>query len=297
VAGFPGRTAVRARAVFPAVSVTPAFFRTAGIALFLASMAFPVFAQAPVTPQAPAGTDAAVAAYNAWARAARSLRSGGKAVVGAPDEHERTFRFALVLAAPDQVRLQGRWGNLTTLFDLAAQGDTWTLHLPRERKVVHSDNAWDRAGLLLPPREITAALLPRPLDPARLRDSGAVAREGNRVRVVMPPRGPGDVHRVLWLDAATGLPDRVEVRRATQLEEPVMTVRYRDYRRFGDALFPAHVDVRSTGGWAVLDFESVKLGESLDPRRFTILLPPGTREVPLSEVDPGFLPEAGAGDE
>jgi len=248
-------------------------------------------------PAAPLSDDAVVAAYNAWAGRVSSLRSGGKAVLGAPDQSDRVFRFALVLARPDLVRLQGRWGNLTTLFDLAARGDAWTLLLPREHKVARSTDAWDRAGLLLPPREVTAAVLPRTIDPVHLRANGAVAREAGRLRVVVPPRDAGEVHRVLWLDVVTGLPHRMDVRRTSQLETPIMTAAYTGYREWGKVFFPARIEVRSTGGWATLEFETVKLGEAADPRRFTILVPPGTREVALETLDPGFLPEGGAEDE
>jgi hypothetical protein len=237
--------------------------------------------------------------YNAWAASISTLTGGGEAVLGAPGEKDRTFRFSLVLSRPGHVRLQGRWGNLTTLFDLAATPEGWTLLLPRERKVVRSPDGDAGAGLLLSPRDIFACAMPEPVSLEDLRGRGAHAAGGDAVRLVVPPApGSAELHRVLSVDPSSGIIQRLEVRRESLLEEPLLVAVYTDFEDAGPAAFPRSITVTTPErGWARFTFDSAALNESVDPRRFRILVPRGATTVRAEDVDPGFLPEAPGGGE
>jgi hypothetical protein len=233
-----------------------------------------------------------VAAYNRWVAGLTTLRAGGKATVGRRDESDRVFRFALAAARPGRVRLQGRWGHMTTLFDLAATPEGWTLFLPRDRSAARSPDGNTAAGLLLAPEQLLDTLLPAPVARDDVADEAA-SHTAEGVRLVVPSGGY-PLHRVLWLDPESGLPARLEIRRETQLESVVMTARYADYAGTGPEAFARaiHIDA-GPSGWARLGFESVQVAEPIDERRFTILLPPGTREIAVESLDPEFLPQEG----
>jgi len=237
----------------------------------------------------------AIAAYNRWAGGLSTLRAGGKATLGGKGLKERAFRLALVLARPERLRLQGRWGNLTTLFDLAADAGGWTLFLPREHRVVRSSQDDATAGMILPPANIAAAVFPSPVSLERLRRDGAFARDARGLRVVIPPGDAESIHRVLWLDPATGGVRRLEVRRESQLEAPLLRVDYEDYRGEGATRFPRRVMLRSGEAWGRFEFSSIKLNETLDARRFRIHVPRGTEAMALDDLTPDFLPEAEPG--
>lgn len=231
--------------------------------------------------------------YNRWAGGLESLVAGGRARLGAAGEKERGFNLSAVLARPDRARMQGRLGHLTTVFDLAAENRGWTLFLPRERKVVRSPSGADRAGLLVPPAELIAVLLPAPVDPGLLEAGGTVVPEGREVRVVVPPAASGGMHRVLRVEAATGRLLALELRERTQLERPVLVATYADYEGDGGSAYPRTVRVELDGGgqWARFELETARPGEEVDPRRFRILIPPGTEEIAPEALSPDFLPE------
>jgi len=246
----------------------------------------------------PAATAALAASYNRWVAGLRTVRAGGRAHVGADGEATRAFDFSMVLARPEAVRLQGRWGSLATLFDLSGDGRSWTLYLPRERTVVRETEGSEAgAGLLIPPAELLAVLLPVGIPPRDLERRGAASTDGDLVRLVVPPGrgGAGSAfHRVLWLHPDDGTPARLEVRRRTQLEPPLLTAIYHAYEGKGEKAFPVDVEVRLEAGgqWARFVFETARINTEVKPEVFTLRVPEGTTELDPEDLTPDFLPEA-----
>ena len=239
---------------------------------------------------------ALIAKHNRWAAGLRSVRGGGDARVGGEGEKDRGFRFSLALAAPDRIRLQGRVGNLATVFDLAASPDGVVFYLPREQEVVRSGDPEASLGMLLPPLDLLRAVLPAGIPPADVFSAGDASRDGDTVRLVVPPGSGGagsPFHRVLWLDPETGRPRRVEIRKESQLEPSLLVAEFADYGAGEGGAFPRSVRVDLDAGtqWLTFAFSSVTLGEEIDARRFRVLVPEGTREVTPMDVDPAFLPE------
>jgi hypothetical protein len=233
--------------------------------------------------------------HNRWAAGLRTVRGGGDARVGAEGEKERGFRFALALAAPDRLRFQGRLGNLASIFDLSTSPEGVVFYLPREREVVRSGDPEASLGLLLPPLDLLRAVLPVGIPPADVFSDGDVTRVDGWVRLVVPPGKGGagsPFHRVLFLDPETGRPGRVEIRGESQLEPSLLVTVYGDYSPEDPFPGSIRVDLDHGAQWLELAFESVTLGEEIDPRRFRILVPEGTREILPDDVDPGFLPES-----
>ena len=202
----------------------------------------------------------------------------------------------MVLARPGNARLQGRWGSLATLFDLAGDGSGWVLYLPQDRVVVRGDGAPSPGGLLLPPREIISVLLPEGIPPRDLEARGTADRQGDLVRVVLPPGkgGAGSAyHRVIHL-AADGTPRKLEIRRKTQLEAPILVATYEAFEGAGRDAFPVEVrvDLPEFEQWARFSFESVRVNTEAGPDLFHVSVPEGTREVLPRDLSPDFLPEA-----
>lgn len=244
-----------------------------------------------------------VESFNRWAAGLRTLRAGGKARVGADGVKTRAFNFSLVLARPAEARLQGRWGSLATLFDLSGNDAGWTLYLPQDRAVVRAKDETASAGLLLPPVEIISVLLPQGIPPRDLERFGAASLDGGKVRLVVPP-GKGGAgsshHRVIWVDPVTGVPSRLEIREATQLEEPILVALYQEFEGKGNEAFPVevHVDLSVEGQWAEFSFETVRINTEVEPNVFVASIPQGTRELDPEDLSPDFLPEeAGTGED
>jgi hypothetical protein len=238
-----------------------------------------------------------VEGYNRWAAGLRDLRAGGKARVGAEGEKTRVFDYSMVLARPEQARLRGRWGSLTTLFDLTGDTGGWTLYLPHDRVFVRSEKEHESAGLLLPPLEILSVLLPVGIPPRDLDTRGTASRDGDTVRLVVPPGRGGagsPFHRVLWLDARTATPKRLEIRHETQLEAPVLIAVYDAYEGSGVEAFATRVRVTlpEGGQWAEFTFSTVRINTGVEAGVFTATIPPGTRELSPEDLTPDFLPEA-----
>jgi hypothetical protein len=236
--------------------------------------------------------------YNRWAAGLRTVKGGGRARVGAEGEKSRVFDFSLVLARPSHARIQGRWGSLATLFDLSGDASGWTLYLPRDRAVVRTTTGEASAGLLLPPAEIISVLLPAGIPPADLLRRGAASREGDgEVRLVVPPGRGGagsPFHRVLVVDAADGKPRRLEVRRTSQLETPILVADYEEYEGKGADAFPVkvRVDLPESGQWTRFNFHLIRINTGADLKLFDLRVPPGTRVLSPEELTPEFLPEA-----
>lgn len=230
--------------------------------------------------------------YNAWCSHTQTLRAGGKARVGHPNDKDRGFRFALVLSRPDHVRLQGRLGNLTTLFDMVSKPGSWKLVLPGERKFYEGTEFPTTAGFPLTPEQLTQAVFPNAIDTAHLFQAGTYTQEQQGLRLVIPPSGESDLHRIIWLDHRA-MPTRLEVRRHSQLEEPIFAVTYAGYEGRGLERFPMTISFQAEdGSWARFQLESLKRNERIDPRRFSILVPPGSKQMPTPELSPDFLPES-----
>jgi hypothetical protein len=245
----------------------------------------------------PAETARLVTSYNRWAAALRTVRAGGRAQVGAEGERTRAFDFSMVLSRPAHARIQGRWGSLATLFDLSGGGNGWTLYLPRDRAVVRAPEGEASAGLLLPPTEVYTVLLPAGIPPRDLEDRGAASVEGDSLRLVIPPGRGGagsPFHRVLWLDRTDGKPFRLEIRRESQLEAPILVADYEKYEGKGVDAFPVHVSVHlgASGQWARFVFNMVRINTDIPPSTFDLKVPEGTREIPPEDLTPDFLPEA-----
>jgi hypothetical protein len=239
--------------------------------------------------------EAVVTAYNRWAAGLRTVKGSGKARVGALGEKTRVFDFSLVLERPSRARLQGRWGSLATLFDLSGEGAGWTLYLPRDRAVLRTTDARTSAGLLLPPVEILSVLLPAGIPPSDLL-RGAASIEDGMARLVVPPGRGGagsEFHRVLLVDPEEGIPLRLEVRRGSQLEEPILVAVYENYEGDGAEAFPiwVKVELQEGGQWAQFRFRSVRINHAVKPSAFAVRVPPGTRNVDPRELTPDFLPE------
>ncbi|HET9234291.1 MAG TPA: hypothetical protein VFP10_09150 [Candidatus Eisenbacteria bacterium] len=238
-----------------------------------------------------------VESFNRWAAAIHSLSAGGKARVGAEGEKTRVFQFSLLLSRPGNARVQGRWGGLATLFDLSGDGKGWTLYLPQDRVVVRSRPDAQSAGLLVPPRELLAVLLPTGIPPKDMDQEGAASLESGLARLVVPPGkgGAGSaLHRVLWLDSESGTPRRMEIRRSSQLEAPVLIAKYEHYEEGGRFSIPGEISVEfpETSQWARFDLETTRVNTAVESKSFSINIPTGTREVPADELTPDFLPEA-----
>jgi hypothetical protein len=201
----------------------------------------------------------------------------------------------MILTRPGLARLQGRWGSLATLFDLSGDREGWVLYLPRDRSVVRSRDAAEHAGLLLPPGELLSVLLPPGIPPRDLHDRGAAAREGDRIKLVVPPGegGAGSAyHRVLWVHPE-GRPERVEIREKTQLETPILVATYLEYEGEGAEAFPVkvRVDVEEAGQWARFEFETVSLNTEVEASQFEVRIPEGTQQLAPEDLTPDFLPE------
>ncbi len=239
--------------------------------------------------------DRAVTGYNRWAGGLRTVRGGGRARVGSDDERPRAFDFSIVVARPQRARLQGRWSSLASLFDLSGDGSGWTLYLPRDRSVVRTEDTAASAGLLLPPVEIVSVLLPAGIPPVDLVREGAWSREQGLARVVVPPGRGGagsSFHRVLWIDPEEGIPRRIEIRRSSQLEDPLLVAEYVRYEGDGAKAFPIEIRISmaTAGQWASFTFNTVRINDDVDDALFAIRVPPGTREIAPGELNPDFLP-------
>jgi len=238
-----------------------------------------------------------VEAYNRWAAGLRTVRAGGKARVGGEGEKTRAFDVSLLLARPGQARIQGRLGVLATVFDLSGDPQGWTLYLPQDGLFVKVKGDSARAGLLLPPMEVLAVLLPLGIPPRDVLDHGTATVESEEVRLVVPP-GQGGAgsrkHRVLWLDPTDGKPYRLEIRDHNQLETPTLVATYGGYEGKGPKAFPTEVrvDVPVDSSWATFQFETVRINGDVDAAAFRLTVPAGTREISLQQLTPDFLPEA-----
>ena len=236
-----------------------------------------------------------VDSFNRWAAAIHSLSAGGKARVGAEGEKTRVFQFSMLLSRPGNARVQGRWGGLASLFDLSGDAKGWTLYLPQDRAVVRSRPDAESAGLLVPPRELLAVLLPTGIPPKDMEGEGAASLESGLARLVVPPGKGGagsELHRVLWLDPETGTPRRMEIRRSSQLEAPVLIAKYEHYEEGGRFSIPGEISVEfpETSQWARFDLETTRVNGTVEAKSFSINIPNGTREVPVDELSPDFLP-------
>jgi hypothetical protein len=203
----------------------------------------------------------------------------------------------MVLARPGSARLQGRWGSLATLFDLSGDNQGWTLYLPQDRTVVRARDETRTASLLLPPLEIISVLLPAGIPPRDLENRGAVTVDGDLVRMVVPPGRGGagsSVHRVILVDRTKGVPVRLEIRRKTQLEAPVLVANYEKYEGKGAEAFAVEVsvDLIEAEPWARLVFETVRINTQVEADVFELSIPDGTLEMAPEDLTPDFLPEA-----
>ena len=196
----------------------------------------------------------------------------------------------MALERPAKIRLQGRIGATAAVFDLGAVENDWTLYLPQQREVVREQKGV-AAGPLGSPQDMILALLPDQVDKNQLWTEGAWSREGGVWRLVVPPGAGSPYHRVIVISHATGLPSEVILREKTQLEAPLLTVKLGGYKKHQGIWFPELVHISSEFLWGSLEFSSVKLNEELDPRRFTVRVPPGVTEVSAELLDSGFLPE------
>ena len=245
----------------------------------------------------PAERNRLIEVYNRWAAGIQTLRAGGKARVGAEGEKTRAFQFSLLVARPGNARVQGRLGSLATLFDLSGSPEEWTLYLPQERTVVRNRDGEGGAGLLLPPREILAVLLPAGIPPRDLDRGGTASLDSGLARLVVPPGkgGAGSAfHRVLWLDPREGTPRRLEVRRESQLETPMLIAVYERFEGKGASALPGEITVEmpETSQWARFTFETTRVNGDVSPGAFHIQVPAGTRNIAPEELSPDFLPEA-----
>ena len=279
------------------------FLRLPGflIALCLFGVALPALAEDPAPPSAsgldPAQRSQLIESFNRWAAGIHAISAGGKAHVGAEGEKTRVFNFSMLVARPGNARVQGRWGGLATLFDLSGDAKGWTLYLPQQRTVVRSRPDDSSAGLLIPPRELLAVLLPSGIPPRDLDRDGATSLENGLARLVVPPGTGGagsTLHRVLWLDLKTGTPRRMEIRRETQLETPVLIAQYAHYEEGGRFEIPGQikVEVPETSQWAEFTLETTRVNGDVAPKAFNINVPSGTKDVAPSDLTPDFLPEA-----
>jgi hypothetical protein len=238
-----------------------------------------------------------IESFNRWAAGIHALSAGGKAHVGAEGEKTRVFQFSMLVARPGNARVQGRWGGLATLFDLSGDAKGWTLYLPQQRTVVRSRPDDTSAGLLIPPRELLAVLLPSGIPPRDLERGGASSMDNGLARLVVPPGTGGagsTLHRVLWLDPKTGTPRRMEIRRESQLESPVLIAQYARFEEGGRFQIPEQikVEIPETSQWAEFTLETTRVNGEVAPKAFSINVPSGTKEVTPSELTPDFLPEA-----
>ena len=270
-------------------------------ALCLAGTARLVFADNGAPPAAnaldPAQKSRLIESFNRWAAGIHALSAGGKAHVGAEGEKTRVFNFSMLVARPGNARVQGRWGGLATLFDLSGDTKGWTLYLPQERTVVRSRPEDSSAGLLIPPRELLAVLLPSGIPPRDLDKDGASSLENGLARFVVPPGTGGagsTLHRVLWLDTKTGTPRRMEIRRESQLETPVLIAEYSHFEEGGRFEIPGQIKVQipETSQWAEFTLETTRVNGDVAPKAFSINVPSGTKDVSPSDLTPDFLPEA-----
>ena len=271
------------------------------VALCLAATSARVMADEPAPPSASA-LDAnqktqLVESFNRWAAGIHAISAGGKAHVGAEGEKTRVFNFSMLVARPGNARVQGRWGGLATLFDLSGDAKGWTLYLPQQRMVVRSRPDDSSAGLLIPPRELLAVFLPSGIPPRDVDRDGAASMENGLARLVVPPGAGGagsTLHRVLWLDPKTGTPRRMEIRRESQLETPVLIAEYAHYEEGGRFEIPGQikVEIPETSQWAEFALETTRVNSDVAPKAFTINVPSGTKDVAPSDLTPDFLPEA-----
>ncbi len=277
------------------------FLRLSLVPLCLALMSLPAFAEDPAPPSAgpldTAQKNQIIESFNRWAAGIHAISAGGKAHVGAEGEKTRVFNFSMLVARPGDARVQGRWGGLATLFDLSGDVNGWTLYLPQQRTVVKSRPDDSSAGLLIPPRELLAVLLPSGIPPRDLDKEGAASLDNGLARLVVPPGtgGAGSMlHRVLWLDPKTGTPRRMEIRRQTQLETPVLIAEYSHYEEGGRFEIPGQikVEIPETSQWAEFTLETTRVNGDVAPKAFSINVPVGTKSVSPSELTPDFLPEA-----
>jgi len=274
-----------------------------GLLALLCVIALPmrVRADEPAPPSAteldPAQRSRVIESFNRWAAGIHALTAGGKAHVGAQGEKTRVFQFSMLVARPGNARVQGRWGGLATLFDLSGDDQNWTLYLPQQRTVVRSGPDDSSAGLLIPPHELLAVLLPSGIPPRDLERGGAASLENGLARLVVPPGAGGagsTLHRVLWLDLKTGTPRRMEIRRASQLEAPVLIAQYSHFEEGGRFEIPGEikVEIPETSQWAEFILETTRVNGEVAPKAFSINVPAGTKNVSPADLTPDFLPEA-----
>jgi hypothetical protein len=139
-------------------------------------------------------------------------------------------------------------------------------------------------------------LLPTGIPPRDMDRGGAASMESGLARLVVPPGKGGagsDFHRVLWLDPRTGTPRRLEIRKTSQLEAPILVATYARYEEGGKFAIPGEVTVEipETTQWARFNLETTRVNLDVRPNAFAINVPPGTREMPAGELTPDFLPE------
>jgi hypothetical protein len=275
------------------------FFAAPTLILSLALLFLPAHAASQDTDQQE--LTSLIESYNRWAAGLRTVRAGGKARAGGEGEKTRAFDFSLLLARPGEARIQGRLGVLATVFDLSGDPEGWMLYLPQDGLMVEAKGESARAGLLLPPVEILAVLLPLGIPPRDVFDRGTATREEDAIRLVVPPGQGGagsHYHRVLWLHPTDGRPYRMEVRRQNQLETPLLVATYGGYEGKGSKAFPGdvRVDFPADASWASFQFETVRINAEVDPASFRLTVPAGTRQIAPEELTPDFLPEADESD-
>ena len=184
--------------------------------------------------------------------------------------------------------MQGRFGAAAQIFDLSHDGQEWTLYLPQARQVVRGD-ASTPAIELINPTDYIDALMPGLIPLGDGNPETVVEEYRGGVRISVPP-GSGTFHRVLELDSRTGVLTRLEIRRESRLEEPLLTATYSQY----EGGFPRRIRVERQGAWATMEVRSYKACEVLDPRRFRIRIPHGTEEIPVEYLGYEFLPQVEA---
>jgi hypothetical protein len=246
----------------------------------------------------PLSLDSLVTVVNQRSKALRSIKGSADLVVQSPQlGRPRTLQVSLVAERPDRARIRGRAGALVSVFDLASDGDSLKLYLPRDRAVVIESLREGRAMPVLASRELVPALLQHEIRREMVDPDSGFSRKGGGYELVLEEKDSAGAvtRRRLFYEK-----DRLRlVHQTIEREEGGRTrialVQYLGHRWKNGAWFPMRVGliIPETRERLELRFvDSVTLNADIDPALFVLQVPPKTRRVNAEDLDDSFLGEA-----
>jgi hypothetical protein len=240
------------------------------------------------------GLDSLLQVVNERALSISSVKGSGDLVVRNPGlGRPRRLQVSLIAERPDRARIRGRAGTLVSVFDLAADGDSLKLYLPRDHAVIIEPLKGGGALPVVASRELVPALLQETLRRESVADSG-FRRTAGGYEIVQRDTDDGaeTIRRLVFEPEGLRLVHQ-SIERIQNGRSRVALVQYLKHKWTGTGWFPMNLrlSLPQTREELELKFVSFTPNATIDPDLFVLKVPRNTRRLTADDLDDDFLGE------